>query len=103
MKSMNKLNNNGEFCWPGVTQLCPGVGATFEAVDPVFRFAHGGQQEDRDGISFPQTAGQRQSTFPRHHQIEDEQIELDAQELLARVGGAFGRGDAESAIGQKFL
>ncbi len=44
--------------------------------------------------------GQLQAAFARHHHVEHHQVGIDEAQLLARLGGVAGGGDAKAVLGQ---
>ena len=57
-------------------------------------FVTGGQHDDRHARRGAQIAGEIEAGLARHHDVEDQQVEAQALELGARVGGGLRRGDA---------
>ena len=47
-----------------------------------------------------QALDQRHAVLARHHHVDDEEIEGEARQLLARLGGVGGDGDAEAVVAE---
>src|SRR5258708_7546907 len=61
---------------------------------------HRRQQQDRDAALRAHAAREAQPVLAGHHDVEDEEIERDAGDLGARLGGIAGGGDAEALVGE---
>ena len=70
------------------------VGADFEAHDPVLLLVARGQHQDRHRRVGADGAREIEAVFARHHDVEDQEIEIQAFELGARLARALGGGDA---------
>ncbi|MCY1242320.1 hypothetical protein D9M72_552730 [compost metagenome] len=65
------------------------VGAGFQALDAGVRFRQRRQHQDRHGLDLAQAVGQRDAAFARHHHIDDQKVEVEADQLapcFVRVG-----------------
>ena len=72
------------------------VGADLEPADAVRHLRARGQHEDRHRRGLPQRLGEFEPALARHHHVDDQEVEGDAGELPARLGGRGGGGDAEA-------
>jgi hypothetical protein len=59
------------------------------------------QHDDRHRRGGADEAGEIEAGFAGHHDVEDQQIEMQAEQLGAGVGGARRGGDAIALAGQK--
>ncbi|KAJ8133960.1 hypothetical protein OY671_012826, partial [Metschnikowia pulcherrima] len=59
------------------------------------------EHDDRHRRGCADRAREIESGFTRHHHVEDPEIEMQAGQLGARIGGAHGRGDAIAFTGEK--
>jgi hypothetical protein len=76
------------------------VGAGFKAGDAALAFRARGQQHDGHVQRLAQALDQRHAVLSGHHNVDDEEIEGQPGEALARFGGVAGDGDAETAIAE---
>ena len=76
------------------------VGAGFQAGDAAFALGARRQHQDRHVHRLAQALDQRHAVLARHHHVDDEQIEGEAGEPLARFGGVAGDGDAEAVVAE---
>ena len=67
------------------------VGADFQSADAVRHLGARGEHEDRNRRGLLQRLGEFEAAFARHHHVDDQQVEGDARELAARLGGGGGR------------
>jgi len=75
-----------------------------EAGDAVLRRAARGQHQDGHLVAVAaQGIRQAQPGFPRHHHVEDHQVEGHRAQRLPRRGGIGGGGDAEALLGEEAL
>ena len=63
------------------------VGADFETLDTALRLVARGQHQNRHGRAGANGAGEIEAALARHHDVEDHEIEVEAAELCARIGG----------------
>ena len=77
------------------------VGADLQALDPGFRLMARGQHDDRHGRGGADEARQVKTAFAGHHHVEDQQVEMQAEQFCARVAGAHCGGDAIAFAGQE--
>ena len=77
------------------------VGADLQALDPGLRLVARRQHDDRHRGRGADEAREIEAGFAGHHDVEDQQIEMQAEQLGAGVAGARRRGDAIAFAGQK--
>src|SRR5580658_7876135 len=76
------------------------VGAALKAVDAILGLGHRRQQEDWDAALPAQRAREIEATLARHHDVEDQEIEREALQLGASLGGVGGGRHAKALFGE---
>ena len=77
------------------------VGADLQSLDPALGFMTRRQHDDRHRRGCADEAGEIEPGFTRHHHVEDQEIEMQAEQLGAGVAGAHRRGDAVAFAAEK--
>ena len=77
------------------------VGPQFQPGDAIFRFAHGGQHQDRDRAGAAQGDSQFHAALARHHDVENQQVEGDMAQMGARFRGVGCGRHAKAVLAQE--
>ena len=79
------------------------VGAGLQPGDAAVRLRQRRQHQDRHLLFGAQRLGQLDAVLARHHHVEHQQVEVEAFQLAARLGGVAGDRDAEAVLGEILL
>ena len=79
------------------------IRSRFEALDAVVGLRQGGQHEDRDLLFLAQRFRQLDPRFPRHHHVENDQVEVEPGQFAARLRRIAGDRHSKAVLAQILL